>query len=70
VEKATRPPAIKRETASQGPSLEKPGHEYPEVHTSTIDIDGNPIYTPASKPVTDLDFDAGELFTSSHHAPT
>lgn len=67
MEKAPRPATIKREVASQAPSLEKLGHEYPEVHTSTIDINGDPIYAPAEKPVTELDFDAGELGLSTTH---
>lgn len=44
-------------TAPAAPS--KPGSAYPEVRTSNIDVNANPIYEPAGKPVTELDIDAG-----------
>ncbi|KAK4994250.1 Cleavage polyadenylation factor subunit fip1 [Elasticomyces elasticus] len=36
----------------------KSGADYPEVHTSKVDVDGTPIWGPAGKPITELDIDA------------
>lgn len=37
---------------------QKPGTDYPEVRTSSVDVNADPTYDPAGKPVTQLDFDA------------
>lgn len=50
---------MKPGTPTKG-TQQKPGHEYPEVHTSNIDMDADPTYKPVGKSITDLDFDAGE----------
>jgi pre-mRNA 3'-end-processing factor FIP1 len=34
------------------------GKSYPEVRTSTVDVNGNPVFPPAGKPVTEIDIDA------------
>ncbi|KAF2838943.1 hypothetical protein M501DRAFT_1004794 [Patellaria atrata CBS 101060] len=36
----------------------KPGSSYPEVRTSTVDVNANPIWEQTGKPVTQLDIDA------------
>lgn len=35
----------------------KPGTDYPAIHTSTIDVNGNPIHPTTGKPVTSTDLD-------------
>jgi pre-mRNA 3'-end-processing factor FIP1 len=34
------------------------GKSYPEVRTSTIDVNGNPVYPPVGKPITEIEADA------------
>ena len=58
------PTTVKSEVQTRITTPQKPGYEFPEVHTSTVDVNGLPVYAPAGKPITDLDFDAGKL--SSH----
>ena len=56
-----RSPGIKTEL----PGKETPtrsGASYPEVKTSSLDVDAKPIYEPNGKPITDIDMDAG-MFT-------
>lgn len=48
----------KRGTQSRPAADSKPGHEYPEVRVSTMDLNADPIYEPIGKPITELDFDA------------
>jgi len=43
--------------AQQLPVL-KSGKSYPEVRTSTIEVNGNPTYAPIGKPITDIEIDA------------
>lgn len=40
------------------PSGGQPGHAYPEIHTSTVDVDANPVYPPAGKPIAAVEIDA------------
>ncbi|KAL9062207.1 MAG: hypothetical protein Q9157_009128, partial [Trypethelium eluteriae] len=35
----------------------KSGANYPEVRTSSVDVEANPTYPPAGKPITDIDID-------------
>ncbi|MCJ1451575.1 cleavage polyadenylation factor subunit fip1 [Mycoblastus sanguinarius] len=52
-----RSPGIKTEL----PGKETPtrsGASYPEVKTSSLDVDAKPIYEPNGKPITDIDMDA------------
>lgn len=34
------------------------GSKYPEFRTSTIDVDGVPVWEPSGKPITEVDLDA------------
>ncbi|KAK7543302.1 Fip1 motif-domain-containing protein [Phyllosticta citricarpa] len=44
---------------SSAPSApQKPGSAYPEVRTSTVDVNGNPVYEALGKPITEVDIDA------------
>ncbi|KAF2459064.1 Fip1 motif-domain-containing protein [Lineolata rhizophorae] len=36
----------------------RPGYTYPEVHTSNVDVNVNPVWDPAGKPITEVDIDA------------
>lgn len=53
---------VKAETPSRAALPQKPGNQYPEVHTSTIDVNAVPTYGPSGKPITDVDIDAGTYF--------
>ncbi|KAL9088453.1 MAG: hypothetical protein Q9165_006177 [Trypethelium subeluteriae] len=37
----------------------KSGANYPEVRTSSVDVEANPTYPPTGKPITDIDIDTG-----------
>lgn len=39
------------------PSLGKPGTDYPARHTSTVDVNANPVHPATSKPLLSTDFD-------------
>lgn len=60
IEKQSRPQTAPVKVGSPTKSTQqKPGYEYPEVHTSNIDFDADPTYKPAGKTITEVDFDAG-----------
>ncbi|GAM34740.1 cleavage and polyadenylylation specificity factor [Talaromyces pinophilus] len=54
---------IKAESATPAPiqgrpvATLKPGADYPAIHTSTIDVNGNPIHPVTGKPITSTDLD-------------
>ena len=37
---------------------QKPGTAYPAIHTSTIDVNGNPVHPATGKPITSTDLDS------------
>ncbi|KAI9890921.1 MAG: hypothetical protein M1814_003420 [Vezdaea aestivalis] len=39
------------------PTVTRPGSDFPAIATSKIDIDANPIFEPAGKPITQVDLD-------------
>ncbi|KAF2009992.1 hypothetical protein BU24DRAFT_496810 [Aaosphaeria arxii CBS 175.79] len=53
---SSTPTAKSASAVPQIPS--QPGTAYPAVRTSTIDVNADPIYPPAGKPVSQLDMDA------------
>ncbi|KAB8342935.1 hypothetical protein FH972_022532 [Carpinus fangiana] len=50
--------AVTRGKQSRPAADSKPGHEYPGVRVSNMDMDTNPVYEPVGKPITELEFDA------------
>ncbi|CAI7587782.1 unnamed protein product [Penicillium viridicatum] len=50
-------PAAAGATAAR-PSSEKPGSAYPAIHSSTIDVNANPIHPMTGKPIMSTDMDA------------
>ncbi|OCK83607.1 hypothetical protein K432DRAFT_379381 [Lepidopterella palustris CBS 459.81] len=44
--------------AAPATALKQPGSSYPEVRTSTIDVNADPIYPPVGKPISQIDIDA------------
>lgn len=54
------PQAVKGTIAVNG----KEGKDFPEIRSSSIDVNGTPNWPAAGKPITGLDIDAGMLFTA------
>ncbi|KAJ5894794.1 Pre-mRNA polyadenylation factor fip1 [Penicillium taxi] len=44
--------------AAKSTTSQKPGSEYPAIHTSTIDVDDNPVHPSTGKPIMATDMDA------------
>ncbi|KAI9675241.1 MAG: pre-mRNA 3-end-processing factor fip1l1 [Bathelium mastoideum] len=70
-ERPSQTPAPPKQTDTALPSRiagpTKSGASYPEVRTSTVDVEPNPIHQPTGKPITEVDIDAGSFlaFVSS-----
>lgn len=48
-----------RATSATAPQLpSQPGTAYPAIKSSTIDVNGDPVYPPAGKPISQLNMDA------------
>ncbi|EQL34839.1 hypothetical protein BDFG_03285 [Blastomyces dermatitidis ATCC 26199] len=51
-------PALPHATAAKPVAPQKPGSAYPAQHTSTIDINANPVHPTTNKPILSTDLDA------------
>ncbi|KAL2354396.1 hypothetical protein BJ546DRAFT_1048339 [Cryomyces antarcticus] len=51
----TSTPTARRPSTTQAL---KDGNQYPEIHSSTVDVNGNPVYSPVGKRITEVDIDA------------
>lgn len=58
---ATKPSAIPTQPGPHLPS----GADYPAIHSSTIDVNGDPVYPPAGKPISQVEIDSADLQESS-----
>ncbi|CAP96952.1 hypothetical protein N7489_000298 [Penicillium chrysogenum] len=54
----TATPVPGHPAAAARPSSEKPGSAYPAIHSSTIDVNANPIHPMTGKPIMSTDMDA------------
>lgn len=55
----TQPILASKSEVSSKQTIARPGSSYPEVRTSTIDLDAKPVFEVNGKPITEIDMDAG-----------